>query len=227
MPDIQLRASDGHEFSAHRIDPLDTIGEPRGGIVLIQEIFGVNQHICATAARYAGAGWSVIAPAFFDRIEPGLVLGYDKADTARGRDLVGKLESKQVLADLQAAVEALRDGGCDQVGVVGYCWGGAVAWVAASRLPGIASAVSYYGSRIVNTIDEPPKVPTQLHVGKTDASFPLAKVHEIGERYPAIEIHEYDAGHGFNCDHRSGYDSTASAHALARSLEFLARPNRG
>src|SRR5690606_19328185 len=101
MPDIQLRASDGHKLSAHRIDP---VGEPRGGIVVIQEIFGVNQHIRATAARYAGAGYSVIAPAFFDRLEPGLELGYDKAATDRGRDLVGKLESQQVLADLQAAI---------------------------------------------------------------------------------------------------------------------------
>lgn len=222
MPDIQLRASDGHEFSAHRIDP---IGEPRGGIVVIQEIFGVNQHIRATAARYAGAGWSVIAPAFFDRIEPGLELGYDKADVARGRELVGKLESQQVLNDLQAAIDALNDdrNADDQrgVGIVGYCWGGAIVWIAGNRLQGIARAVSYYGSRIVNSIDEAPKVPTQLHVGKADASFPLAKVHEIGARYPEIEIHEYDAGHGFNCDHRSSYESTASAHALQRSLAFF------
>lgn len=222
MPDIHLRASDGHEFSAHRIDPL---GEPRGGIVVLQEIFGVNQHIRATVARYAAAGWSVIAPAFFDRIEPGLELGYDKADTNRGRELIGKLEAGQILADLQAAIDALRGdrAGSPGVGVVGYCWGGATAWVAACRLQGVARAVSYYGSRIVNYIDETPRAPMQLHVGKTDASFPLAKVQEIGERYPAIEIHEYDAGHGFNCDHRSAYDSTASAHALTRSLEFFAR----
>ncbi len=217
MPDILLRASDGHELSAHRIDP---IGPARGGIVVIQEIFGVNQHIRATAARYAAAGYAVIAPAFFDRLEAKLELGYDKADTERGRQLVGKLEAAQILADLQAGVDALR--GAGEVGIVGYCWGGAVAWVAANKLSGVARAVSYYGSRIVNYIDLAPQIPVQMHVGRNDASFPLAKVHELGRRYPSVEIHEYEAGHGFNCDHRSGYDPEASAHALERALRFLA-----
>jgi carboxymethylenebutenolidase len=216
MPDVQLRASDGHALSAHRIDPL---GESRGAVVVIQEIFGVNRHIRATAARFAAAGWSVIAPAFFDRIGPGIELGYDKADVTRGRELVGKLETAQVLADLQAAVEAVADRG--EVGIVGYCWGGALVWLAASRLPGIARGVSYYGSRIVNYIDEAPQIPVQMHVGKTDASFPLEKVHELGRRYPGLDIHEYDAGHGFGCDHRSDFEPTASAHALQRSLAFL------
>jgi carboxymethylenebutenolidase len=216
-PDIQLRARDGHEFDAHRIDPL---GQPRGGVVVIQEIFGVNPHIRATAARYAAAGFSVIAPAFFDRVAAKLELGYDKADVERGRQLVGKLEAEQILADLQAAIDALRSSG--PVGVVGYCWGGAIAWVAANRLDGIARAVSYYGSRIVNYMDEAPKVPVQMHVGKSDASFPLEKVHELGQRHPQVDIHEYDAGHGFDCDHRNSYDSTASAHALERSLRFFA-----
>lgn len=218
MPDILLRASDGHELSAHRIDPIDA---PRGGIVVVQEIFGVNQHIRATAARFAAAGYSVIAPAFFDRIEPKLELNYDKADTERGRQLVGKLEAKQILADLQAAIDALQ--GCGPVGIVGYCWGGAIVWVAANRLDGIARAVSYYGSRIVNYMDDAPKVPVQMHVGKTDASFPIEKVHELGQRHPEVEIFEYEAGHGFNCDHRSGYDPTASAHALQRALGFFSK----
>lgn len=217
MPDIQLRASDGHELSAHRIDP---IGQPRGGVVVIQEIFGVNQHIRATAARYAAAGYSVVAPAFFDRIEAKLELGYDKADIERGRQLVGKLEAEQILADLQAGIDALQ--ACGPVGIVGYCWGGAIVWVAAHRLDRIARAVSYYGSRIVNYMDEAPKVPLQMHVGKTDASFPIETVHELGQRYPELDIHEYDAGHGFNCDHRSSYKPTASAHALQRALEFFA-----
>lgn len=220
MPDMQLRASDGHQFSAHRVDPLDSPAGPRGGVVVIQEIFGVNRHIRAVTARFAAAGFRTIAPAFFDRVEAGIELGYSKQEIARGRELVGKLEAEQVLADLRAAVEAVADAG--QVGIVGYCWGGALAWTAAARLEGIAKAVSYYGSRIVNYVDEGPKVPLMMHVGKHDASFPIDKVRAIGERYPTIEIHEYEAGHGFNCDHRSAFDSTASAHALQRSLEFLA-----
>jgi carboxymethylenebutenolidase len=217
MPDIQLRASDGHQLSAHRIDPL---GTPRGGIVVIQEIFGVNAHIRATAARFAAAGYATIAPAFFDRIAPGIELGYAQADLDRGRELVGQLGQAQVLADLQAAIDALRD--CGPVGIVGYCWGGSVVWIAAHRLDGIARAVSYYGSRIVNHMDEVPKVPLQMHVGTHDASFPIATVRELGQRHPDVEIHEYDAGHGFNCDHRDSFDSLAAAHALQRSLGFFA-----
>lgn len=219
MPDIQLHASDGHQLSAHRIDPL---GPPRGGaIVVIQEIFGVNAHIRATTARYAAAGYAAIAPAFFDRIRPNIELGYGQDDIDEGRKLIGQLSDEQVLADLQAAIDAVRE--CGPVGIVGYCWGGSVVWIAAHQLDGIARAVSYYGSRIVNHMDEQPKAPLQMHVGKHDASFPLAKVHEIARRYPDVEIHEYDADHGFNCDHRGSFESTAAAHALQRSLAFFAK----
>ncbi|MFO7566471.1 MAG: dienelactone hydrolase family protein [Enhygromyxa sp.] len=216
MPDIQLQARDGHQLSAHRLDPL---GDPRGAVVVIQEIFGVNAHIRATAARYCAAGYATIAPAFFDRIAPKIELGYTQADLDRGRELVGQLTPEQVLADLQAAIDALRDRG--PVGIVGYCWGGSVVWIAAHQAEGIAKAVSYYGSRIVDHMDEEPKVPLQMHVGERDASFPIDKVHELGQRYPDIEIHEYDAGHGFNCDHRDSFDSLAAAHALQRSLAFF------
>lgn len=227
MGKVKLRASDGHEFEALRVDPL---GDPKGGVVVVQEIFGVNRHIQAVTARFAAAGYTAIAPAFFDRIEAGLELGYDKADVTRGRELVGKLELSGVLADLDAAASHLRaqpgldDGPLD---VVGYCWGGAVVWLAAARMEGINRAVSYYGSRIVNYVDEGPRVPLMMHVGKDDASFPIEKVHEIGARYPRIEIHEYDAGHGFNCDHRSAFEPVASALALARTLEFFATATQG
>lgn len=218
MPDTKLRAADGHELDAHRVDPL---GEPRGGLVVIQEIFGVNRHIRAVAARYAAAGWSTLAPAFFDRVSPGIELGYDKPDFAHGRELVGKLETTEVLADLQAAIDELRRLGHAKIGIVGFCWGGSVAWLGATRLGHVSAVVSYYGSRIVNYEDERPQVPTMLHVGRNDASFPLERVHALGQRYPELTIHEYDAGHGFDCDHRPDFDSTAAAHALARSLEFL------
>lgn len=217
MPDIKLRSSDGHEFTAHRVDP---IGPARGGVVVVQEIFGVNQHIRAVAARFAAAGWSAIAPALFDRVERGVELGYDAPGFARGRELVGQLEMPQVLADMQAAIDGLQDVG--KVGAVGYCWGGAVVWLAAARLERLHAAVSYYGSRIVNYVDERPCVPTMLHVGRADASLPIDKVRELGRRYGELAIHEYEAGHGFDCDHRADFDSTASAHAMTRSLEWLA-----
>lgn len=216
MPNIKLRASDGHEFDAHRVDPL---GPSRGGVVVVQEIFGVNRHIRAVAARFAAAGFSAIAPSLFDRIERGVELGYDQPGFARGRELVGRLEMPLVLADLQAAIDALQDVG--KVGAVGYCWGGAVVWLAASRVERLSAAVSYYGSRILSYMDERPRVPTMLHVGQADASLPIEKVRELGRRYPELAIHEYEAGHGFDCDHRADFDSTASAHAMTRSLAWL------
>ncbi|MFV8749280.1 dienelactone hydrolase family protein [Nannocystaceae bacterium ST9] len=218
MPDIQLTTSDAHTLSAHRVDPL---GSARGGVVVIQEIFGVNAHIRAVVARFAAAGYTTLAPAFFDRVERGVQLGYDQQGFGRGREIVGQLEPAGVLADLGAAVELLH-GENLPVAIVGYCWGGAVVWSAAHRMTTLACAISYYGSRIVGMVDDRPNVPLMMHVGRHDASLPLAKVHAIGERYGQIAIHEYDAGHGFDCDHRGDFDSTASAHAMMRSLAFIA-----
>jgi carboxymethylenebutenolidase len=216
MPNIKLRASDGHEFDAHRVDPLEPA---RGGVVVVQEIFGVNRHMRAVAARFAAAGWSAIVPAFFDRVEPGVELGYGPADFTRGRELVGKLQMSDVLLDLQAAIDALQQ--FNRVGTVGYCWGGAVVWLGAARLHGLHAAISYYGSRIVNHVDESPRVPTMLHVGRADASLPIEQVRELGRRYGDLAIHEYEAGHGFDCDHRPDFESTASAHAMTRTLAWL------
>jgi carboxymethylenebutenolidase len=219
MPNVKLRTRDGHELDAHRVDPL---GPVRGGVVVVQEIFGVNRHIRAVAARFAAAGWTAIAPAFFDRVEPGVELGYEPPDFGRGRELVGKLQMPDVLLDLQTAIDSLQ--GVGHVGIVGYCWGGAVVWLGAARLSGIHAAVSYYGSRIVNYMDERPQVPTMLHVGRADASLPIEKVRQLGNRYGELAIHEYEAGHGFDCDHRSDFESTASAHAMTRTLAWLNRP---
>jgi carboxymethylenebutenolidase len=222
MPDINLQASDGHVFSAHRVDPLET---SRGGVVVVQEIFGVNAHIRAVAARFAAAGHTTLAPALFDRAERGVELGYDAHGFTRGRELIGMLDPTAVLEDLDAAVTELAREGLP-VAIVGYCWGGSVVWNAAHRRPELACAIAYYGSRIVGFMDERPQVPTMMHVGRRDASLPLAKVHAIAERYPEIAIHEYDAGHGFDCDHRGDFDSTASAHAMTRSLAFLSQHMR-
>lgn len=219
MGNLELRASDGHKFHAHRVEPLD---ERLGGVVVIQEIFGVNRHMQAVAARFAAAGWSAIVPAFFDRLTQGVELSYTVEDFAKGRELVGKLQMSDVMLDLQAAIDHLSPHG--PVGIVGYCWGGAVAYLGGARLERVHAVVSYYGSRIVNFVDERPRVPTMLHVGRADASFPIEKVREIGARYTDLQIHEYDAGHGFDCDHRPDFDSTASAHAMTRTLSWLRRP---
>lgn len=222
MPQIELCAADGHALGAFRIDPQ---GPPRGGVVVVQEIFGVNAHIRAVAVRFAALGYATIAPALFDRVERGVELGYDQEAFARGRALVSALSPEGTLADLQAAVAAVSPAG--KVGMVGYCYGGAVAWVAAARLPALACAVSYYGSRILQFRELAPRVPVQMHVGRTDASFPVEQVREIAGAHAGVELHEYDAGHGFDCDHRQDFQADAAAAALERTLGFFGRHLRG
>lgn len=216
MPNVTLRAQDGHELLAHRVDPE---GPPRGAVIVVQEIFGVNAHIRAIGARIAAAGYVTLAPAFFDRVERGVELGYDEAGFSKGRELVSKIAPEQWLADMDAAVAAVQ--GAGKIGVVGYCWGGAMTWLAAARTSGIACAVSYYGSRIPQLIDQSPRIPTMMHVGRNDASFPMEKVDEIAARHPEVLVHSYDAGHGFECDHRASFDAQATAIALGRTLRFF------
>jgi carboxymethylenebutenolidase len=216
MTSIKLAAGDGHVLSAFRSE---AAGNPRGGIVVVQEIFGVNAHIRSVAERFSAEGYLAIAPALFDRVEPGLELGYDKPGIDRGRAIAGELDYATVLLDVAAAVGAAAAAG--KVGIVGYCWGGAVVWAAAAQLESVTAAVSYYGSRIPALADQAPKPPLMMHVGKHDASFPLDAVQAIGERYAEVVIHEYDAGHGFNCDQRDDFDAGASALAWSRTLAFF------
>jgi carboxymethylenebutenolidase len=229
MPRIELRADDGHAFSAYRIDPE---GTPRGGVVVVQEIFGVNAHIRAVTVRFAALGYSTIAPAIFDRAERGVELGYDEEGFTRGRALAGQLSQEGLRADLRAAIAAVSKAGAEgnrpeqppmTVGMVGYCFGGALAWAAAAQLAALTCVVSYYGSRILGLRELVPKVPVQMHVGRTDASFPVEQVREIAAAHAGVELHEYDAGHGFDCDHRKDFEPDASAAALQRTLAFFAR----
>jgi carboxymethylenebutenolidase len=216
MPHLQLQATDGFALDAYRAEPTSA---PRGGVVVTMEIFGVNAHIRAVADRFAAAGYLAIAPALFDRVERRVELGYDAAGVTRGRELVGALDQDALLCDVAAAVAAASGAGA--VGAVGYCFGGAVVWAAAARLEGLACAVSYYGSRIAQMTDLAPRVPVMMHVGIHDASFPLETVRGLGVRYPSVIIHEYDAGHGFNCDQRADHRPEAAALALDRTLAFF------
>ena len=217
MASIELRASDGHTLSAYAAEPE---GAPRGGIVVVQEIFGVNSHIRAVTDGFAHEGFLAIAPAIFDRKERGVELGYDAAGVARGREIAGSLDRTELLRDLAAAVDSVSGAG-RRVGTVGYCFGGSVVWIAAAELPGITCVVSYYGSRIASLKDLAPAVPTMLHVGTKDASFPMDEVRDVGDRHPSVVIHEYDADHGFNCDQRGSWDEAAAKLALTRTLAFF------
>ena len=214
---ITLTCKDGAQILAYRARPA---GKPKGGMVVLQEIFGVNHHIRAVADRYAAAGYLAIAPALFDRVEKGVELGYGMEDRPRAMDLRSRTRIEDTLADVAAAIEAVKDGG--KVGVVGYCWGGTLAYAAAARLSGIAAAVGYYGGGIVGMAAERPRVPLMLHFGEHDKHIPLSDVEKIRAAQPETPVFVYAADHGFNCDERDSYDAAAAAEAEQRTMEFFA-----
>jgi carboxymethylenebutenolidase len=212
-----LVAADGHRLQAYEAVP---VGAARGGVVVVQEIFGVNDHIRRVADGYAADGYRVIAPALFDRVRPGIELGYTDADIAEGRKIRGQLTFEQALADVEAARKALGDG---NIGIVGYCWGGTVTWLAAARLPGFAAAASYYGGGIGQFAVEHPRCPTQCHFGEKDHAIPLTEVAAVRDANPAVEVYTYPAGHGFNCDARASFDAAAAKLARERTLAFFSK----
>jgi len=214
---IRLKSGfDGFEFSAYRTAQRNA---RRGGLVLIQEIFGVTDHIRELAEGFAEDGYEVIAPSLYDRLQPGFAAGYDPDGMARGVAFSQETPWDQVAADLSAAIAALKP----PVFVAGYCWGGAATWLAACRCDGVAAASAFYGRRITELMDETPRCPIILHFGRTDASIPPERVEEIRERHPDIPIHLYDAGHGFVSDRRQDYDADAARLARLRTLQLFTR----
>lgn len=214
----QLKASDGHRLDAYVAQPS---GQPRGCIVVVQEIFGVNSHIRSVADGYAADGYLAIAPAMFDRVRKGYDTGYSQPEIAAGVEIMQKLDWNNAMLDVKSAMEAGKTAG--KTGIVGYCWGGAVAWVASSRVPGLAAAVCYYGGAIPQFAGEQPKCPVMLHFGESDHSIPIDKAREVAARHPEATTHYYPAGHGFNCDQRGSYDEASARKARERSLEFFRR----
>jgi carboxymethylenebutenolidase len=215
---IQLKASDGHVLDAYIAEPA---GKARGCIVVVQEIFGVNSHIRSVADGYAADGYLAIAPAMFDRVQRQYETGYTQPEIGAGVEIMKKMDWNAAVRDVQAAIDHGKSAG--KVGIVGYCWGGAVAWVSAARATGLAAAACYYGGAIPSLIDEQPKCPVVFHWGETDQSIPLEKAKEVSARHSAATTFYYPAGHGFNCDQRGSYNAEAATQAKARSLEFFAR----
>lgn len=212
---VQLAAGDGHRFAAYRAAPAEAA---RGALVIVQEIFGVTQHMRNVADQYAGIGYTSVVPAMFDRIEPGIELPY--TEIARGREYAGRLRLDQTLLDINAAIAAVAADG--QPGVVGFCWGGTIAYLAACEAP-IAAAVAYYGGRITQYLDRKPRVPVMYHFGELDRNIPLTAVEQIRAAHPQGIYHLYPAGHGFNCAERADYDAASARLAFDRTREFLAR----
>jgi carboxymethylenebutenolidase len=213
---IELKASDGHVLSAYRADPA---GKPHGGIVVIQEIFGVNSHIRSVADGYARDGYVAIAPAMFDRAQRNVELGYSPDDIAKGRDIRAKITVDMAMKDVQAAVKEAAKAG--KVGIIGYCWGGFVAWMAANKVSGLSCAVPYYGGGILDNSDVAPKLPLMGHFGDKDQHIPVDGVKKLAEKYPQQQIFIYAADHGFNCDQRGSYNAPAAKQARERSLAFF------
>lgn len=197
----------------------------RGGLVLVQEIFGVNAHIRSVAERWAEEGFVVWTPAYFDHFEPKIELSYDTNDFTRGRDLVTQLRWDQALEDTRhAAIELKKQlpPNANRVATLGFCWGGSIAWLTSTRLQNeVDAAIGYYGRATYEFRNETPKIPTLLHFGKTDASIPLEWVEEIKSLHPQLPIEIYEAGHGFNCDARKDYDEACAKKAKATTLTFL------
>ncbi|MEQ8718701.1 MAG: dienelactone hydrolase family protein [Acidimicrobiales bacterium] len=213
----ELTAADGHVLGAYENHPADALA----GIVVIQEIFGVNAHIRSVVDVWADRGYHTIAPAVFDRIEPGIELGYDPDGIARGRQLKSELAWDDVIADVAAAVRRVAESG--PVGIIGFCMGGSVAWLAASSLP-VAAAVGYYGAEIPAWVDHTPTVPVMLHFGSQDAAIPLSGVAEVTVAHPEVAVHAYEgAGHGFACDACGSFHAPSAAVADERTAGFFAR----
>jgi carboxymethylenebutenolidase len=217
--DLKLTASDNFELGAYRADPANA---PKGAVVVIQEIFGINHHIRAVCDRLAGEGYVAIAPAIFDRVEPNFTSGYSPDEIAIARKFVANPDWAAMLRDTQAAIDAVRDVG--PVGIIGFCLGGSIAYAAATKLSGLEAAIGYYGGAVVRFADDKPKVPTQLHFGEKDAGIPLTDVETIKAKRPDVEIFVYPgAQHGFHCDERPSYDKASADMAWPRSMAFFAR----
>lgn len=213
---IELKAQDGHTFSAWKTGPADA----RRGLVVVQEIFGVNRHMRHVCENFAQQGYAVICPALFDRAERDAELGYSQEDVQRGLALRGKISEAQVMLDIEAAAAALPEG--LPRGIVGYCWGGTIAWWGATRSHSFQAAVGYYGGGIAATRAETPHCPVQLHFGEQDKGIPLTDVDAIRAAQPQAEVFIYPgAGHGFACEERPVYSPTDAMLAEQRTLGFF------
>ena len=219
---IELKTKDGKTIEAYRAEPA---GKARGALVVIQEIWGINKHIRSVADGYAADGYLAIAPALFDRIEPGVKMDeYTPETMQRGFGLMQKVDMDKALLDVGAAVQQVASVG--KVGIVGYCLGGRVAWMSAAHVDGLSAAVAYYGGGVPGLAAEKPRCPVILHFGKKDQHIPLDSVEAFKKVHSELPVYLYDADHGFNCNDRGSYDAAAAKLARERTVEFL-RKNLG
>jgi len=222
---IDLKSADGFVFPAYVAEPS---GKPKGAIVVLQEIFGVNSHIRSVADGYAAAGYLAVAPATFQRIKPGVEMGYTEPDMNAGfalKTAVEALPAPGVLQDIQTAINHAAQTSGGKVGIVGFCWGGLLTWRAACTLSGLSAAVPYYGGGMT-VGEEParkPACPVMVHFGDKDHWIPMDTVEAFKTAQPGVEVHVYAANHGFNCDQRGSWNEAAAKLAKERTLAFFAK----
>lgn len=215
---VDVTTADGHQLSVYRSEP---VGGGIAGLVVLQEIFGVNRHIREVCDGYARLGFSVVAPALFDRVARKVDMDYGAESIERGRQLRAKIDWDESILDVQAAIDEVKDLG--PVAVLGYCWGGTLAFLAATRMDSVGCAIAYYGGQTVPFAQETPRVPVMMHFGERDPRIPAADREIIHAANPGIEMHVFAADHGFNCDHRDEYDKPSAEKALRLSLDFMAK----
>lgn len=222
---IELQAADGTRVPAYEARPA---AAPRGAVVVIQEIFGVNSHIRNVADGYAAQGYLAVAPACFERVKPGVSLGYSEADMGEGfgyKTAVEALPAPGVLQDIQAAIDHVAQASGGKVGIVGYCWGGLLTWRAACLLTGMSAAVPYYGGGVTTATESArsPKVPVLAHFAEQDSWIAMDTVQAFAKAHPEVQVHTYAAHHGFNCDQRGSWHAPSAQQALERTLVFFSK----
>lgn len=224
---VELTSADGAKVPAYVAQPS---GKPKGGVVVLQEIFGVNPHIRNVADGYAAEGYLAVAPATFHRVKAGVELGYTQEDMTAGFGLktaVEGLSGQGVMPDIQAAIDHAAQAG--KVGIVGYCWGGLLTWRSACLLKGLSAAAPYYGGGVTSPEESArkPGVPVLAHFGERDHWIPMDTVEAFRQAHPEVEVHVYAADHGFNCDQRGSWDAPSAQLARERTLAFFAQHLRG
>ncbi|GGE46260.1 carboxymethylenebutenolidase [Agaricicola taiwanensis] len=219
---IEARRNDGTAVRCYRAN---AVGDVIGDVVIVQEIFGVNEHIRNVCERYAQAGFNALAPALFDRVEPDIELDYTPDGIARGRAVMSEIPTADAIADIAAAVDAC---GSMKPAVVGFCWGGTLAFAAATQIGDkLSCAVSYYGGGVANLLNSPPRCPVLFHFGEKDQSIPAETIDAVRKALPDAPLYTYDAGHGFSCDARASYEPESAARAFERTISFLKANARG
>lgn len=218
---VQLTAADGHSFSAYVASPAEGV-RPIGGLLVLQEIFGVNSHIRSVVDRIADCGYQAVAPALFDRIETDVELRYEGVDLEKGKAYKAACDTGKNLLDVAAALGYIKQQSL-KAGIIGFCWGGLLAWLCACRFDALSAVVTYYGGGMTDYIDLRPRCPVLSHFAANDQHIPVAGVKKFQAMQPGVEVHIYDAEHGFNCDQRGSFNAQAATLAWERTTAFLAQ----